>query len=89
MNENKSEGQDEIQTKPQSGAADETLLGDESSLDDTYFYCKSEYEGSLDFSQGEIEFSNYSYEIGSTGRDTLNKEETKKLYLAMKNYYEK
>jgi hypothetical protein len=39
------------------------------------------------FENGEIDFSAYSYRISSWGTSTLNKDQTKRLYLRMKEYY--
>ena len=43
----------------------------------------------LSFKDGELDFGAYSYYIDSYGNGSLSKEETYKLYLVMKNYYEK
>jgi hypothetical protein len=54
-------------------------------LDD--FYYKDECNSELEFENGVLWFSNYSYEVSSWGSDELSKEETRKLYEAMKAYY--
>jgi len=45
----------------------------------------SEY---IEFSNGVISYGNYSYEIDSWGWSELDKFQTYKLYLAMKEFYE-
>ena len=50
-----------------------------------------EFEGDyswIEFSDGSISFSNYSYYIDSWGGKELDFKQTKELYLAMKEYYE-
>lgn len=42
----------------------------------------------IEFHKGMISFGNYSYEIDSWGYDDLDEEETKSIYLQMKEYYE-
>ena len=42
----------------------------------------------ISFEKGELECIAYSYEISSWGCLELNKEETKRLYEAMRRYYE-
>lgn len=43
----------------------------------------------IEFSNGEIYTQTYSYEIASYGSLTLDEKEARKLYIAMKNYFEK
>lgn len=42
----------------------------------------------LDFSNGVLSYGNWSYQIDSWGSSELNEDETHKLYLAMKEFYE-
>lgn len=43
---------------------------------------------SIEFKDGNISLSAYSYYINSSGYGELNKEEVKRLYLKMKEYFE-
>jgi hypothetical protein len=59
-------------------------------MEETEFYIdKGAYEGTISFDTGIIDFSTYSYEIGSWGHVELTDEETRTLYLVMKDYYER
>lgn len=48
-----------------------------------------EYVGEINFNDGELSTSTYSYEIDSQGEYNLSKEQTYQLYLAMKEFFEK
>jgi len=61
----------------------------ESRLNDKVGFCyKDDCNSQLEFEDGLLWFSSYSYEISSWGSDELSKEETRKLYEAMKVYYD-
>ena len=45
-------------------------------------------EDEIDFIDGVLYATTYSYEIASTGYYELTEEETKELYLKMKSYFE-
>lgn len=53
------------------------------------YYYENKQEDSIRFKEGKLSASTYSYEISSYGYLELSNEETKKLYEAMKEYYEK
>lgn len=57
-------------------------------LDKYQYRDKNDPETSLEFFNGEIDVSVYSYTIDSYGHLSLNQDETYKLYIAMKNYFE-
>jgi hypothetical protein len=50
------------------------------------FECPKDTWG-ISFYQGKIDFNTYSYQIGSYGEGELTKEQTRQLYLHMKEYY--
>lgn len=51
------------------------------------FY-KDRQQSYIDFIEGRITFSAYSYEIDSWGKGELNQMDTRQLYETMKRYYE-
>ena len=55
--------------------------------DTTYDFDLDKQGSYIDFTDGVITFSAYSYHIDSFGEGELSKEETHKLYEAMKAYY--
>jgi len=56
-------------------------------MSNTYEFDSGEYGCDLDFTDGVVTFGAYSYHIDSYGNGELSKEETRKLYEAMKEYY--
>ena len=52
-------------------------------------FCFENNDNNISFEDGIVSFSTHSYYIDLTGYYELSKEDTKKLYEAMKNYYER
>lgn len=67
------------------------LIKDKEEINGDFYmgYSSKDGDDTIYFSNGKLEASAYSYEIGSVGFVELNKEQTKEIYLSMKRFYEK